>query len=157
MESTSRLMAVARLDGGPIVAAGLQGALATVDATGFSDIPWGRTGHLHALAAGPHGVAYAVGSGGHALRVERAAGRIAATLESVQTTRDLGDVSVDSYRGSAWAAGADARLLERRGDVWVRVPLDPSVTSALVRVFPGGGRIMALAEDGLVFSCELPR
>lgn len=159
MEATSRLTAVTRLEAGPILVAGLQGALALVDASGFSDVAWGRTGHLSAIARGPASEAYAVGSGGHALRVgvDRTSGRIAATLEGVQTTRDLAAVAVDPSRGSAWAAGADARLLERRGDVWVRVPLDPSVTSALVRVFPGGGRIMVLAEDGLVFSCELSR
>jgi len=130
MEATSRLTAVTRLEGGPMVAAGLQGALAAVEASGLHDIAWGRTGHLHAIAHGLLGEAYAVGSGGHALRVavDRASGRLAATLEGVQTTRDLADVAVD-----------------------------PSVTSALVRVVPGGGRIMALAEDGSVFSCELSR
>lgn len=149
---TSRLHAATRLMGGTLLVAGTQGALATLTEAGLVDVPWGRTGHLHALTRGPTGDAFAVGSGGHALRVTQMGGVVSATLEGVQTTRDLVAVSMDPETGAVWAAGGDGRLLQRRGDVWVRVPLPPTVTSTLVQVFPRASRVLVLADDGTVFS-----
>ncbi|MDI1484592.1 serine/threonine-protein kinase [Polyangium sp. y55x31] len=148
---TARLAGVTRTSSGHVIAVGTQGTLVEISERGARDVPWGRTGHLYAISAGPGGVAYAVGSGGHALRVEPAHGGAVATLESVQTTRDLVGVAVDPSTGGAWAVGADARLLERQEGGWIRVPLDPSVTSALLLVWPRGPRITVVAEDGSAY------
>jgi len=80
-----------------------------------------------------------------------------ATLEGVQTTRDLFCVSVDPTTGAAWAAGADARLVERRDGMWIRVPLEPSVTQALVLVCPRARRVTVLGEDGTAYGCDVGR
>ena len=151
MEST-RLTGVTRTSSGHLIVVGTQGTLVELGDRGARDVPWGRTGHLYAITAGPGGVAYAVGSGGHALRIEPSHGGAVATLESVQTTRDLLGVAVDPTTGTAWAVGADARLLERQEGGWIRVPLDPSVTSTLVLVWPRAPRVTVVAEDGSTFS-----
>jgi len=148
IEATGRLTAVTRLPAGPLLAVGTQGVIVAIDERGVHDVPWARTGHLYAIGAGAAGPAFAVGSGGHALRIERLGGDVVATLEGVQTTRDLFAVAVDPGTGSAWAAGSDARLLERRGDAWIRVPLDAGVTSPLIHVAARAARIMVLGEDG---------
>ncbi|WP_170319429.1 protein kinase domain-containing protein [Polyangium spumosum] len=148
---TARLTGVTRTSSGHVIAVGTQGTLVELGERGARDVPWGRTGHLYAIAAGPGGVAYAVGSGGHALRVEPAHGGAVATLESVQTTRDLLGVAVDPSTGVAWAVGADARLVERQEGGWIRVPLDPSVMAALVLVWPRAPRVTVVAEDGSAF------
>ncbi|MDI1451149.1 serine/threonine-protein kinase [Polyangium sp. 6x1] len=147
----THLAGVTRTSSGHVIAVGMQGTLVEINERGARDVPWGRTGHLYAISAGPGGVAYAVGSGGHALRVEPAHGGAVATLESVQTTRDLFGVAVDPVTGGAWAVGADARLLERQEGGWIRVPLDPSVTSALLLVWPRAPRIIVVAEDGSAY------
>jgi eukaryotic-like serine/threonine-protein kinase len=154
VESTTRLTSAVRLGGGAVVAVGTQGALLELGPSGLREIAWGRTGHLYAVASAPDGAAYAVGSGGHALRVTMARPTATATLEGVQTTRDLFAVAVDPSTGAAWAAGGDARLLERRGDAWVRVPLDPSVTSSLLAVWPRAPRVTVIANDGAAFFCD---
>ncbi|MEJ7734156.1 MAG: serine/threonine-protein kinase [Polyangiaceae bacterium] len=115
--------------GGALVACGSHGDLFASDGGAMRPIPWGRSGHLYSIAAAPDGGAYCVGSGGHALRVWRpptfgeASAWSTATLEAVQTTRDLTQVVVDEG-GTGWAVGGQARLLQRRQGVWARIPLD---------------------------------
>ncbi len=154
VEGTTRLLGVARLGDGVLVACGMAGALVEIgDSAGARAVPWGRTGHLYAMTGSPSGAVYAVGSGGHALYIQPgvAGAPPLATLESVQTTRDLTSVTVDA-RGAPWAAGAAARLLQRREGVWTRIPLDPSVTGALVIASPHGDTITVVAEDGSAFA-----
>jgi serine/threonine protein kinase len=155
LEGTQRLHAVTRLSGGAVVVCGTQGALIEVSGGEARQIRWGRTGHLYAVAAAPDGGAFAVGSGGHALRISPPpalpglSAPPSATLEAVQTTRDLAGVSLDDD-GTAWAVGGQARLLQRRQAVWTRVPLDPAAEGRLVAVRPTREGITVLVENGMV-------
>jgi serine/threonine-protein kinase len=155
IEGTARLHGVTRLTGGAVVLCGTQGALFEVSGGEARPIRWGRTGHLFAAVAAPDGGAYAVGSGGHALRISPPAalpGLSApptATLEAVQTTRDLTGVVLDD-EGGAWSVGGQARLLQRQQSVWTRVPLDPAAEGRLVAVRPARDGITVLVENGTV-------
>ena len=155
VEGTARLHGVTRLTGGALLLCGTQGALLEVSGGEDRPIGWGRTGHLYAVAAAPDGGAYAVGSGGHALRISppRALPGLsappAATLEAVQTTRDLTGVVLDED-GCAWAEGGQARLMQRRQAIWTRVPLESSAEGRLVAVCPRRDGITVLVEDGTV-------
>lgn len=155
IEGSARLHGVTRIGGGTLALCGTHGALFELGPNGLREIPWGRTGHLYAIAPAPDGGAFAVGSGGHALRISPPpavpgiAAPPSATLEAVQTTRDLASVVVDDG-GTPWAVGGQARLLRRQRSVWVRVPLDPSAQGQLIAVCPRKDGITVLAEDGLV-------
>jgi len=158
LEGTSRLHAAARLDGELLVVCGTHGALCMLDGSEAREIVWGRTGHLFAAAATRDGGAYVVGSGGHALAVappNRSLRHVAppATLEAVQTTRDLCGVTVDPS-GTAWAVGSQGRLLVRRGGTWSRLTADAGVVGLIaLTTRSNGGRVrevVALAEDGTV-------
>ncbi len=155
IEGTARLHGVARLTGGALILCGTQGALLEVSGGEARSIPWGRTGHLYAVAAAPDGGAFTVGSGGHALRISPPAALPglsappSATLEAVQTTRDLGYVVLDED-GAAWATGGQARLLQRRHSLWARIPLDPAAEGRLVAVRPRRDGITVLVENGTV-------
>ena len=155
IEGTARLHGVARLTGGALILCGTQGALLEVSGGEARFIPWGRTGHLLAVAAAPDGGAFTVGSGGHALRVSPPAALPglsappAATLEAVQTTRDLSSVVLDD-EGVGWAVGGQARLLQRRHTVWMRIPLDAAGDATLVAVRPRRDGITILTENGTV-------
>jgi hypothetical protein len=155
LDGTARLHGVARLTGGALILCGTQGALLEVSGGEARPIPWGRTGHLYAVAAVSDGGAFTVGSGGHALRVSPPSalpGLSApptATLEAVQTTRDLTGVVLDED-DVAWAVGGQARLLQRRQSVWVRLPLDPAAEGRLVAVRPRREGITVLVENGTV-------
>jgi serine/threonine protein kinase len=156
VEGTTRLLGVARLGDGVLVACGMAGALIELGGGGSRAVPWGRTGHLYAMSASPSGAVYAVGSGGHALSIQPGAAGAppSATLESVQTTRDLTSVTVGAG-GAPWAAGAAARLLQRRDGVWTRIPLDPSLTGSIVVATPHGDVITVVAEDGSAFQGQV--
>ena len=155
VEGTTRLHDVTRLAGGALLLCGTQGTLLEVSGGEDRPIRWGRTGHLYAVAATLDGGAFAVGSGGHALRISppRALPGLSAppsaTLEAVQTTRDLTGVVLDED-GYAWAAGGQARLMQRRQAIWTRVPLDASAEGRLVAVCPRRDGITVLVEDGTV-------
>ncbi len=155
IEGTARLHGVARLAGGALILCGTQGALLEVSGGEVRPIPWGRTGHLYAVAAVSDGGAFTVGSGGHALRVSPPAALPGlstpptATLEAVQTTRDLTGVVLDED-DTAWAVGGQARLLQRRQSVWTRLPLDPAAEGRLVAVRPRREGITVLVENGIV-------
>ena len=156
IEGTTRLHGVARLAGGALILCGTQGALLEVSGGEARPIPWGRTGHLYAVVAAPDGGAFTVGSGGHALRISPPAALPglsappSATLEAVQTTRDLTGVVLDDD-GTAWAVGGQARLLQRRQSVWTRIPLDPAAEGRLVAVSVRADGITVLVENGAVF------
>jgi serine/threonine protein kinase len=155
VEGTARLHGVARLTGGAVIACGTGGALLEVSGGDARQIPWGRTGHLYAVVAAPDGGSFSVGSGGHALRISQPpalpglSAPPAATLEAVQTTRDLTGVVLDED-GTAWAIGDQTRLLHRQQSVWVRVPLDPGADGRIVAVRPRRDRITVLVENGMV-------
>ncbi|HRI67532.1 MAG TPA: hypothetical protein PK156_24980 [Polyangium sp.] len=158
VENSSRLTDVTRLSNGTLVAVGLDGAIVEVNEQGSRDVPWARSGHLYAVATSMFGAAHAVGSGGHAVRIEPSptGGPAIATLERVQTTRDLFGVAADSRSSAVWAVGADARLLERREGNWVRIPLDPSVTGRISAVHLRSPRVIVLVDDGSAFAYDLP-
>ncbi len=156
IEGVSRLHAATRLTTGSLLLAGAGGALyEAASGKDLRPIPWGRTGHLYALAAGNDGGAFAVGSGGHGLRISPArkfpglSALAAATLEPVQTTRDLTAVTVGED-GTAWACGGQARLLHRRSAAWARVPLDAGIEARLVAVRATKAGVTVLAENGVV-------
>jgi serine/threonine-protein kinase len=162
IDGCPRLHAAARLTratstsaSGTILVAGTQGGLFLLDDAGEHPIAWGRTGHLYAIAPTADGGAFAVGSGGHALRISPQAtlpglpNLPTVTLEAVQTTRDIVSVVLDDD-GSAWAVGGQARLLHRRSSVWMRIPLDPSIQGQLVAVRARRDGITVLGEDGIV-------
>ncbi len=155
IESAARLHGVARLSSRALVACGTHGALLEISSNPTRDISWGRTGHLYAIAAAHDGGAFAVGSGGHALRISppRALPGLeappSATLEAVQTTRDLTHVLVDES-GMPWAFGGQARLLQRRQATWVRIPLDAEAQGQLVALSVRRDGLTVVAEDGLV-------
>ncbi|HLM71825.1 MAG TPA: serine/threonine-protein kinase [Polyangiaceae bacterium] len=159
IEGTSRLHGVTRLTGGAILACGTHGALVEIHGSSQREIPWGRTGHLFAVAAAPEGGAFVVGSGGHALYVSppavTAGPGCSATLEAVQTTRDLRGVVLDAM-GRPWAIGTQARLMQRRKDVWMRIPLDPMVRASLVVAGVREDSVTVVSEDGSVFEAPLP-
>ncbi|NUQ74603.1 MAG: hypothetical protein HUU21_13695, partial [Polyangiaceae bacterium] len=159
VEGTGRLHGVTRLASGDILVCGTHGALVEIRGRTQREIPWGRTGHLYAVAAAPEGGAFAVGSGGHALHVSPpaagASSGYTATLEAVQTTRDLRSVVVDPS-GKPWATGAQARLMQRRKDVWMRIPLDPMVRANLVVASVREDSVTVVAEDGSVYEAPLP-
>jgi serine/threonine-protein kinase len=151
------LHAATRLASGAILVCGSHGTLVELRGEAYRQVPWGRTGHLYALARCASGVAFAIGSGGHALRVEATpSGPCAAHLEAVQTTRDLRTVAVDAS-GGAWAAGDHARLLRRQAGTWTRVALSLSLGGALILLAPRPEGLLMLAEDGTVAElCDPP-
>jgi hypothetical protein len=79
----------------------------------------------------------------------------AATLEAVQTTRDLRGVVLDAS-SRPWAIGSQARLMQRRKDVWMRIPLDPMVRASLVVGSVREDFVTVVAEDGSVYEAPLP-
>jgi len=148
IETTSTLRSVTRLSSGALVGCGDDGALARIDVPTSAAIPWGRTGHLLAIAARPDGGAFAVGSGGHALALSA---HLQATLEAVQTTRDLLCVAV-AKDGSAWAGTMQRRILQRRGTTWVRVPIDVDMDeqTSILAVQPLSDSVLVVTNDGQV-------
>lgn len=158
VENTPCLNAVTRLSNGTLVAVGMEGVIVELTEQGCREVPWARSGHLYDVTTGLFGAAHAVGSGGHALRIEPSptGGPALVTLERVQTTRDLYGVAADSRSGALWTVGADARLLQRRDESWVRVPLDASVTARLLRVHLRSPRVIVVVEDGSTFAYEGP-
>jgi eukaryotic-like serine/threonine-protein kinase len=157
IENTSRLTGVTRLSDGTLVAVGIDGVIVELTDKGSRNVPWARSGHLYDVTTGIFGAAHAVGSGGHAVRIEPSptGGPPVVTLERVQTTRDLYGVSADLRSGAIWAVGADARLLQRREDGWVRVPLDASTSGRLLSVHLRSSRVVVVIEDGSAFACEV--
>ncbi|NUO47788.1 MAG: serine/threonine protein kinase, partial [Polyangiaceae bacterium] len=146
---TTRLFSATRLASGAILTCGSHGDLIELIPSGQRPVAWGRTGHLYSVARSPTGGAYAVGSGGHALEIAPSgSGALVATLEAVQTTRDMWSLRLDPD-GTPWASGSQARLIERRGGVWVRISCEPT-QSDILAVCPMGGVVTVVPDDGMV-------
>ncbi len=163
IDGTTRLHGVARLDAGAVLVCGAHGALLAIDGDEVVEIVWGRTGHLYAATAAQDGGAYVVGSGGHAISITPPHPSLRgvappATLEAVQTTRDLTTVIVDAS-GTAVAAGAQGRLLVRRAGTWSRVNVDATTGGLIAIAAPPRARrlaeVIALADDGAVVEVAL--
>jgi tRNA A-37 threonylcarbamoyl transferase component Bud32 len=139
------LRAACWLDDRVAYACGDAGALVRVDDAGLTRVPWERSGHLRAIAAG-HGRVFAIGTGGHALSVA-VTPTSRTEIEKVGTTQDLLGVSI-APDGAPWASSANARVL-RRDDTgyWRRVPSELPMAGHLVRIAARDGRVMLLAED----------
>lgn len=149
LTGTTRIFSATRLASGAILACGSHGDLIQILPTAQRVVAWGRTGHLYAVARSPTGGAYAVGSGGHALDIApSASGDLVATLEAVQTTRDLWSLRLDPD-GTPWAGGSQARVLERRNGVWVRISCDLTQSDVLA-VCPFRGVVTVVPDDGSV-------
>jgi eukaryotic-like serine/threonine-protein kinase len=161
VSGTRRLHAATRLSSGAILVCGGHGDLVQVSSASQREVPWGKTGHLFALTRNHYGGAFVVGSGGHALSVtmstslaDDSGGLLSPVLEQVTTTKDLLAVKLSS-RNTAWAVGHAARLMERRGGVWVRVPVE-GVEENFVAVDEHDGLLLVLAEDGTLIEAALP-
>jgi serine/threonine protein kinase len=143
---THRLRAVARLLSGALVACGDSGALARIE---------GSTSHhagnicpatLNAIEALPDGGALVVGTGGHALYLSP---RLEPKLEPVQTTKDIAALALDE-EGNAWAGAAQARLLRRTGDTWVRKSGELGLPSSTLALTATSRWVRAICDDGAV-------
>ncbi|MBL9026369.1 MAG: serine/threonine protein kinase [Myxococcales bacterium] len=149
LTGTTRLFSVTRLASGAILVCGSHGDLVQILPTAQRPVPWGRTGHLYAVARSATGGAYVVGSGGHALDIAPSStGDLVATLEAVQTTRDLWSLRLDPD-GTPWAGGSQGRVLERRSGTWVRIPCDLTQADILA-VCPFRGVVTVVPDDGAV-------
>ncbi len=159
IEGSTRLYGAVRAGPQTLLVCGAHGALFEIQGGAVREIAWGRTGHLFAMVPAPQGGAYVVGSGGHALRLVPVSSPSAdqpghtALLEAVQTTRDLKALALDSM-GKPWAAGTQARLMQRVGDVWIRVPLDPKCQTNLVAASVREDLLFVLAEDGTLYEAS---
>ncbi len=149
VEGSSRLLAATRLESGNILACGEAGELAVLGAGPARGLPWGRTGHLFALARTDDGV-HIVGTGGHALLVARDLG---VRLEPVQTTRDLFCVTAEG--GQVLAGGTEGRLVRRTPSGWTRVPLPKEATGTVRAITIGDTHFTCAHDDGLVVAGRL--
>jgi hypothetical protein len=146
----TRLRAVTRLAGGPLVACGDWGSIVRVELGVVEHVGSICGGHLLAIAPMEDGGAVTVGVGGHALSLTA---KLDAQLEAVQTTQNLLSVSTTDD-GQAWAGSANARLLRRSpshgGGSWVRMSGDIGVTSSMTALHAGSRSLRAIGDDGAV-------
>jgi serine/threonine protein kinase len=156
---TTRLHAATRLSSGALLCCGSHGDLVQVSANHQREVPWGKTGHLFSLARNQYG-AFAVGSGGHALSITMTtsfdrdtSGELTCSLESVHTTKDLAATKLGP-RGTAWAVGQNARLLERRGAIWQRVPIE-GLADNFIALDMTATSVLVLSEDGTLIENPL--
>ncbi len=148
---TLRLRAAARVVSGSILVCGDFGALARLETGNAEHVASLCGGHLLAIESLPDGGAITVGAGGHALYISP---RLEGHLEAVQTTRDLLSLSI-SEDGSAWAGAAQARLLRRTGDSWVRMSGDLGVAAGVIAIWAGARFVRAVCDDGAVIEGQL--
>ncbi len=149
--ASNRLRAVTRFAGGPIIACGDWGSLVRIDGPTVDHVGSICRGHLVAIEALPEGGAVTVGAGGHALYVSP---RLDATLEAVQTTRDLLALTI-GRDGSAWAGAAQARLLRRTSESWVRMSGDVGITPSVVAIWASERIVRAICDDGALLEGRL--
>jgi serine/threonine-protein kinase len=146
----TRLRAVARLAGGPLVACGDWGTIVRVELGVVEHVGSICGGHLLAIAPMDDGGAVTVGVGGHALSLSA---KLDAQLEAVQTTQNLLSVATTDD-GQAWAGSANARLLRRSpshgGGSWVRMSGDIGVTSSMTALHAASRSLRAIGDDGAV-------
>ena len=146
LDVPGRLHGAARLATGALLACGEGGELVHVAGATVSQIGWGRTGHLLAVAPTPDGGAFVVGTGGHALCVTPS---LEAKLEPVQTTRDLLCVAC-SPQGVGWAGATEGRVVKRTAQGWVRVPLPPQAQGSIRAIAATRTSVRLVLDDGLV-------
>jgi serine/threonine-protein kinase len=147
----TRLNGVTRLKTGGLVAVGDWGNLARIEGAAIERAGAICQGHLAAIVATDDGGAVTVGAGGHALRLSP---RLEPTLEAVQTTRDLGALALGPD-GVAWAGAAQARLLRRTPDAWVRISGDVGITPSIVSIWASDRLVRAICDDAAVIEWRL--
>lgn len=141
-----RLCAVTRLVSGQHVACGDDGAIVRIEETGAHHVRNVGPTTLGAIEALMDGGALVVGTGGHALSLSP---RLEATLEPVQTTKDLGTLALD-VEGTAWAGAGSARILRRTEGSWVRKSGEFGLASATLTLSASPRWIRAIGDDGAV-------
>jgi hypothetical protein len=150
--NSTRLNAVARVLSGALVACGDWGALGRIDGETGRFLASICNGHLLALAALSDGGAVTVGAGGYALYLTP---RLEPKLEAVQTTKDLGCVTVGPD-GTPWAGAGQARVLRRTESSWVRMTPDMGIASNVLALWAGERVVRAICDDGSVIEGQLP-
>lgn len=148
---TTSLRAAARMQGpnGALIACGDWGTIARVELGVVEHLGSICGGHLLALATLPDGSAVTVGAGGHALSLSP---KLEATLEAVQTTRDLLSLSLTDD-GTAWSGSAQARVLRRSAGpnpTWVRMNGSSPVSTSMLAIAAGARTVRAIGDDGTV-------
>ena len=151
VKGTQRLRDATRIVSGLVLACGDMGALVRFDGRSAELLANLCGGNLFAIEPLADGGALTVGGGGHALYVSA---RFSAQLEPVQTTRDLACVCV-ADDGSAWAGAAQARLLRRQGETWVRQFNDVPLASSILAVWASSRTVRAICDDGAVIEGNL--
>lgn len=144
--NTVRLRAVARVLGGTILACGDSGALVRIEGGVAELVRNVCNGNLLAVEPLPDGGAVTVGAGGHALYVSP---RLEAQLEAVQTTKDLGCVTI-SEDGALWAGAQQARVLRRVNESWTRMGGEFGLASSVLSIWAGPRLVRAICDDGAV-------
>jgi hypothetical protein len=134
-----------------LLACGDWGTLARIELGVVDHVGSVCGGHLNAIHALPDGGAVTVGVGGHALYITS---RLEAQLEAVQTTRDLGALTVGED-GAAWAGSAQARLLRRTGSGWLRMSGEVGITPNIVSIHAAARLVRAICDDGAVIEGRL--
>jgi len=141
-----RLHDVLKMPDGTLVACGDWGVLVRIDMGVADSIGAVCGGHLFRLQLAPHGGAYVIGAGGHALSLSP---KLEAQLEAVQTTRDLLSITV-ADDGSAWVGSAQARILRRTKTGWLRMSGELGLTSDVVALAANASFVRAVCDDGAV-------
>jgi hypothetical protein len=101
---------------------------------------------LTALHGAARDWALVVGAGGFVFRVSPL---LEATLEPIQTTRDLFALAV-ARDGTAWCAGDAGRVLKRTSVGWIRVGVK-GATARVLALHADHDGVLAFSEDGSVF------
>jgi serine/threonine-protein kinase len=141
-----RLHDVLKMPDGTLVACGDWGVLVRIDLGVADSIGAVCGGHLFRLQLAPHGGAYVIGAGGHALSLSP---KLEAQLEAVQTTRDLVSIAI-ADDGSAWVGSAQARILRRTKTGWLRMSGELGLASDVVALWANATFVRAVCDDGAV-------
>lgn len=147
----TRLNAATKLANGTIVACGDWGHLVRLEMGVAEHVGAICGGHLTAIQRMPDGGAVTVGVGGHALYIGP---RLDAQLEAVQTTRDIYALTVGED-GAAWAGSAQARMLRRTGNQWIRMSGDVGITPNVVAIHASARLVRAICDDGALIEGRL--
>jgi serine/threonine-protein kinase len=158
----ARLRSVTRVGARTFIACGDGGMLVAFENGAVTATSKACAADLTAIAALPDGSAVVAGKGGFVFQVWP---DLKVKLEAIQTTRDLFTVAVDGT-GCAWTGGAQARVLRRGTNGWVRVGADivtsespvPSraaPSSSIVSLWASTARVVAVCDDGAVLEGAL--
>jgi hypothetical protein len=149
--ASTRLNGVTRLTNGQLVACGDWGAIVRIEGSVVEPLGPICHGHLTCIEAVDDGGAVTVGAGGHALYVSQ---RLEASLEAVQTTRELVSLAIGAD-GAAWAGAAQARLLRRSSESWVRMNSDLGISPTVIALWASDRVVRAVCDDGAVLEGRL--